>query len=379
MNIFKLTTHLHHNTAEPGAENRLSQPTNAPFLHVLMRMITLRLYLPATVLTVLIIALSGYFYARLIEREQIQVAKSVAARVDDYLLNADRSLESIAAAIDLEPPSKIDQVLRSEHTIQPFFTSLYLLDENEILAASIPQSTIPAGLGNQDLSRLIRDVSKSGFSEPYISSETGKRAVLASRTLTDGRRILGELDLAYLDQMILEYQPLLPGGQLVFISDDKGTLMTDSSSEFSSWQATFSSIHARANNTTQPISRLSLNRPIPVFETQTGLKKANWIVTAELPLRNAITPYLWIIWISLATLLVLWLILVFTINHYGVKQLTAPLEQLSQSVRDLAESEGAIHPALASTAAPISEIRDLATNFEKIFAVSQQRQIAAME
>lgn len=379
MNIFKLTTHLHHNTAEPGAENRFTQPTNAPFLHVLMRMITLRLYLPATVLTVLIIALSGYFYARLIEREQIQVAKSVAARVDDYLLNADRSLESIAAAIDLEPPSKIDQVLRSEHTIQPFFTSLYLLDENEILAASIPQSTIPAGLGNQDLSRLIRDVSKSGFSEPYISSETGKRAVLASRTLTDGRRILGELDLAYLDQMILEYQPLLPSGQLVFISDDKGTLMTDSHPEFSSWQATFSFTHARANPATQPISRLSFNRPIPVFETHAGLKKADWMVTAELPLRNAITPYLWIIWISLATLLVLWLILVFTINHYGVKQLTAPLEQLSHSVRNIAESEGAIPPALKFTTTQISEIHDLATNFEKIFAVSQQRQVAAME
>ncbi|TLN05876.1 PAS domain S-box protein, partial [bacterium] len=96
-------------------------------------------------------------------------------------------------------------------------------------------------------------------------------------------------------------------------------------------------------------------------------------------MKSAFAPYLWITWITLTIFLILWGVLVYTLNHIGLKRIIAPLGQLSQSVRELTEGNGASQIALSPIEAPFAEIHDLASNFEKMYSTLKHRQAAVQE
>lgn len=347
-------------------------------MQVLMRLITTRLYFPAVFLAILLIAISGYLYALMIEREQIQIAQSIAARTDDYLQNASQTMNTMALLAADGDSGTIVEILRTTHSAYPFFTGLYLLESGGEVVATAPASIEGTYAGE---TYLIGDSEIDGvvISDPFISNGSGRQSVYLSRTLENGSRIVGELDLSDLQQMILESQPVTQRGQIFFLASQDGTLVADPVTGSGAQQASLSYFRPWVAAAIESDSTLIINRTSLTVETFTSLKNARWIVSAEIPLKTAFAPYLWITWITVTIFLVLWGILVYTMNHMGLKRVLSPLVQLSQSARELAEGEGTTRVRVPSSPPPYAEIRDLADNLEKMYTTLQQRQVAVQE
>jgi PAS domain S-box-containing protein len=348
--------------------------------HILMRLITLRLVIPAIILAVLLVALSGYLYARMIDREQVQLAQSIATLTDEYLEHATQSLKTLALISEKEQLYAISSFIQAEQTTHHFFLSISLLDNNGNILFTAPNSVsqtevIYSNLQSSERSSNVGDVE---LSNPYISPKTGLLTILLTRDLPDGGKIVGELNLSGLQKTISDSQPLTRQGQLFFLSDANGTLMADSISQTDLQQASLSFFRPRKMVSSNSQSQLVLNQSGLAIESEKKLKNVNWIVSAEIPLQKAFTPYLWAALITVTFFLLLWALLIHSLNRIGIKQIFVPLVELSESVRAL--SAGSSEKQLVSRApSGFAEIRDLTENFNNMFAVLQQRQAAAQE
>ncbi|GAP14579.1 protein containg PAS domain S-box [Longilinea arvoryzae] len=346
-------------------------------LQAMTRLFTLRLFIPALLLVIALIGLCGYLYASRIEHEQIQVAQTIAARTDDFLQNAGQSLNAWAVIIDKTRDESLSEYLST----QSFFDTVYLVDRQGTILKSASNTGVQAttelleqGIGQG--TSFSRDVQ---ISQPFVSAQTGLLTVFLSKSLADGNTIIGELNLSGLQQSILTLQSTARDGQLFFISDGEGTIVTDSLSEQAAQRASLSYFRAWKEPGLWPASRQIVNTDNLAIETQTPLKNAKWMVSAEFPLSSAFTSYLWIVLGALTVILALWATLVYNLNQKGIQRIITPLVELSQSTRQLTEEGSSQLPALISKTAPYTEIRDLAANFERMYTSLQTRQAAVQE
>ena len=342
---------------------------------LLTRMFTLRLFVPAILLAVLLISTSGYLYARLIEQQQIQLSQSIASQTEGYLDKAGEMLLSFSQVGERGSNEAFISYLETERTNHDYFSSFLFFDKQGQVIF-----TIPSKPSSDQISMYQAEIGQIRFAatQPYVSGLTispltGLRTVLIAQKMQDGRTIVGELNLISIQQSILESQSSLQEGQLVFLSDESGSLMAGSNLDLLSQQAALSYFHPVPVESVNLESRLVLDGREPVFVTQSRLARLNWILVSEIPLRIAIAPYLWILWVSLTLLILFWAWFVFMLNRQGVKKIITPLRELSQVIQSVAEGN-IEQPAFSNLSFPFTEAHELAANFEKMFTALQQRQ-----
>ncbi len=379
INLLKHQKPLTQTAAFAGAKRKLlSTPDSLE--HTLMRVITLRLFIPVVILVVLLMAFSGYLYARMVDREQVQIAQSIATLTDEYLEHASQSLNTVALIAENNQLYAISNFIQAEQKTHAYFELISLFDSDGNLLAAAPNSVsqaalIQTGLQSFDNSANIGDVQ---VSNPFVSPTTGLLTILLSRSVSGGGRVVGELNFSNLQKTIINAQPITRQGQLYFLSDANGTLMADSISQMNSQQASLSFFRPRKMVSSSSQSRLVFNQSELAFESEKQLKNAKWVVSTEIPLQKAFTPYLWAAWITLTFFLLLWAVLIISINRMGIKRILAPLVELSELARALSNGSSEEHLAIPSSASFV-EIRNLTENFNNMYAVLHQRQAAAQE
>lgn len=356
----------------------LDKPTSLE--QVLMRVITLRLFIPAVILAISLIALSGYLYVQLVEREQVQIAQSIATLTDEYLDHAGQSLNTLALIAENQQLYAVTSFIQAEQSTHPYFHSISLVNIKGDVIAAAPKSFTQSEGNYQDTLSLVNFSNIAGVqvSNPFVSPKTGLLTILLSRDLSDGGRVVGELNLIDLQETIFASQPATRQGQVFFLSDANGTLMADPISKKDAQQASLSFFRPWKMKSSESESSLVFNQSSLAFESQKQLENANWVVSAEIPLQKAFTPYLWAAWITLTIFLLLWAVFIYSINRTGIKRIFTPLVELSESARAL--SAGNLDNfAISSAPARFAEIRELKENFINMYSVLQQRQAAAQE
>jgi len=362
------------------AEKPKSASTPASLEQVLMRMITFRLFIPVLSFAVLLIGLSGYLYARMVEQEQVQIVQSIAARTDEYLENAAQSLNTMALIADNTQLYAISNIIEAEQSTHPYFHSISVLDKNGVVTAAAPYSIYQEAENLPDIKAPdnFSTINSVKVSNPFVSPKTGLLTVLLSQTSPGGGKVFAELNLSDLQKSIFATQPATRKGQLIFLSDVNGTLMADPISQSGAQQASFSFFRPMNMIPSGSQTRLVVNQLNLAFESQKQLKNANWVISAAIPLQKAITPYLWAAWITLTFLLLVWAVYIYSVNRTGIKRIFAPLVDLSESVRALTDGSSEKF-MVSSTPARFAEIGNLTENFNNLFTVLQQRQAAAHE
>lgn len=344
---------------------------------LLTRMFTLRLFMPAVLLAILLICISGYIYAQLIEQEQVRTTQSIASQINNYLIDARQSLAALAAISEQSDFDTLTNLLQIDQKNSSYFSAIFLLDDQGRLVYIFPTTINQSKTDfyTPEFIKISSNTSQANFSNLLISPFSGMRTVLYYHKNPNGQIIIGELDFSTIQEKILETQPAIRKGQMVFLIDESGTLMADSHPDFLAQQTALSFLHPENVSLAQSKSRLSLDGPEPAFITQIRLADTNWVLSAEIPIRVAVAPYLWILWISLTLLLITWSGLIYMLNRQGVKQIITPLRELSRSIQAVAEGQ-IENPAFSSLSFPFNEAQDLASNFEKMFTALQQRQNA---
>lgn len=285
--------------------------------HTLMRVITLRLFLPAVIFAFLLMGLSVYLYARMVDREQVQIAQSIATLTDEYLEHASQSLNTVAFIAENNQLYAISAFVQAEQKNHTYFHSISLLDNNGNPLYGAPISGSQAAVGNNTIQLFDNSPQKGEVqvSNPFVSPETGLLTIMLSRSLAGGGSVVGELNLSSLQKTIFDALPSSRQGQVFFLSDANGTLMADSISQMDAQQASLSFFRPRKMISTGSQSRLVFNQSQLAIESEKQLENANWVVSAEIPLQKAFTPYLWAAWITLTFLLLLWAVLILSIPY----------------------------------------------------------------
>ena len=374
MKFFALSTSPNDHQKQTDLENIPFEKT-AALSQLLTRMFTLRLFVPAILLAVLLISTSAYLYARLIEQQQIQLSQSIASQTETYLSTVGEILLRIAQVGEHDSLEAFISYLEIERTNHDYFSSFFVINPQGQIIITIPNKSgsLQTSQYQAEINQIRSSPTQEYISGLIISPISGLRTVLISRKMQDGRTIVGELNLAAIQQTILASQPSLQKGQSVFLSDESGTLMAGSNLDFLTQQAALSYFHPVQVESAAQESKLVLDGQRLVFVTQSRLPSLNWILVSQIPFRTAIEPYLWILWVSLTVLILIWAWFVFALNRQGVKKIITPLRELSQVIQSV--TDGNIEqPAFSNLSFPFTEAHELAANFEKMFTALQQRQ-----
>ena len=348
-----------------------------PLNRTLLKILVNGLFIPSAILALALIGLNAYLNARYLGQEQLQLTRSMALRLDDFLRHAVDALNSTA---EISRTSTLDETqvhLDGMRVNNPYFNSLYILDGEAKVIAISPLDPLYLGLdmSNQAYYRQRDPRRATNISRPFISSRTGQLTVYLSRTMLNGYVTVGELSLDKL-QEVVESEPNPIFGQVVFVTDASGTLLAHPDTALVAQQANLAYVQPWSPTQKDIGQRIILVEGEYYFQSTTPLEEAPWIVTSEVPVIRAYWLNLVFLGFSGTVLLGLWLLILLGIRRQIFRQIVQPLTQLSQTATALAEGDTSRRASLADEHPAFTEIHELANNFEHMLGAIEERQAA---
>ncbi|GEM_PF-1398817 len=342
-----------------------------PLRKVLPRLLFLRLFLPALVVTLLSVVLAARIASSNLTTRQLLVARSVGRTVDMYLDHATRVLSGLARMADTSSRQAVGIYMDAIRRTYGYFDTLYLLDEEAIVVLMTPPDPRYLRLDMSGQPYLRRPVTQTVISSPFISFRTGQPTVHLVIPLSDGGTLVGELSLSEL-QKTVEAE----GSTQYFIADRYGTLLAHPRQELVAQQVNISDMeifrHGLQGETT---SLYTVDKTL-FLGSVTRVERTGWFVIAQTPLMAVYGPYLEAVGLAAASAVVIWLTILHFQKQLG-RQIIAPLMRLSKSTGAIAAGDYALGNALSTEIpAPFSEISALTADFGHMVEAVQARQAA---
>ncbi|WP_051249684.1 sensor histidine kinase [Maridesulfovibrio zosterae] len=174
---------------------------------------------PGLLMGTLIVSIIGINQMEVMEREIIQLSKSLSKNVNFYIDGAEDVLRSVAIMSDnnsLEGSSKYFEGLHSSFSR---FERLILLDKDENIISVAPQ-----GIKGVDFPIRFRNsgINKHILTSPIISPHSGKLVVYISIPIESGGKIVAELSLDALQEFIYGF---LSPNRIIILTDSYGNLI----------------------------------------------------------------------------------------------------------------------------------------------------------
>ena len=351
----------------------MKSTSTIPLNQVLLRILGFGVLIPCLFIGLALLVINTYLNINTIQREQFQITSTTAWKADDYIANAESSLNTVAILAETSTPGQLQKLLGSIQETHMYFDNISVLDKNGIVLANSPA----------DLKALNLDMSSQSFYKqhnsqqtyqitgPLLSPESGVLTVYITCMLNNDGLVVGELSLDRLEQTI-DTIPLSNNHQSVYISDEHGILLADSNSGLIKQETSQISINTLVTQVNYFQSFYYHNNQIYIGN-QSRLSRAKWTVTALIPIVVAFSPYFAPTIISLVLFIILWVFLTLRLRNSFTHQIVNPLSRLSQNVNSLAYGEIS-RGNVATVPASFREVSELATNFARIFHSIQIRQ-----
>ena len=355
----------------------MKQPKPRPLDRVLLRLLLLRMLLPSLVVTLLAVGLAGYLWGRNLGTRQLQMARSTAHTVDDYLEHASRVLGAAARMAETATPEELAPYMQATWQAYEYFDTLYRLDESGIVTVLSPPDLRYEGLdmSGQPYFHQARAQTGATISQPFTSPRTGQPAVYIAWPLTDGGLMVGELNLGELQQAIAAGLDE-PGHNIIFVTDRSGTLLAHPQPNLVAQQANVGDMEIVQRGLTGEAVSLYSTDGTFVLGSAAQVKWTGWVIVAQVPLYVVYGPYVGAISIALLLASAVWLGLILYLRQQLRHHVIAPLARLGQGADALAAGDFAQGAALAAIPAAFAEIGALVTDFERMSQAIQSRQSA---
>ncbi len=334
-----------------------------------------RLFLPSLVVTLLVVVMAGYSWGRSLGLRQLQLTRSLAHTVDDYLEHASRVLGAVAQVAEAATPEELAPYMQATWQSYGYFDTLYRLDESGRVTLLAPPDPRYQGLDMSHQPYFRQASAQTGvtISQPFASLRTGQPAVYMAWPLAGGGTVVGELDLGELHVAIAAV-----GGEQhsVFVADRAGELLTHPQSDLVAQQANVGDLKIVQRGLTGEVALPYAADGTLVLGSATQVERTGWVIVVQTPLSVVYGPYAGVMIIALLLAPAVWLAMLSHIKRQLEHHVVAPLSQLSQGVEAVAAGDFAQGAALITTQVAFTEAGELATDFVHMSQAVQARQAA---
>ncbi len=188
--------------------------SKASLAKIFQKKLIIWILVPGLLTSMLIIYFIGLNQIRIMEREIMQLSKSLSQNVNFYIDGAEDVLQSVAIISGNEDIAKQRSFFEGIHKKFDRFERLILLDRNENIIA-----VAPTGIEGVDFPIRFNNIDsdKHVLTSPIISPNSGKLVVYISLPVDGGGKIVAELSLDALQKFIYG-----------FLSDNRTIILTDS-------------------------------------------------------------------------------------------------------------------------------------------------------
>ncbi|NDV27848.1 PAS domain-containing sensor histidine kinase [Desulfovibrio sp. JC010] len=186
---------------------------------------------PGLFMTFVLVSIIGINQVKTLEREVVQLSRSLSRNVEFYIDGAEDVLRSVAIMSGDGRVESLRVYFDGLHKLFGQFERLLLLDKNENIVAVSPH-------GIKGIDFPIRfsgsDKSKRVLTSPIISPHSGKLVVYISIPVEGGGKLVAELSLATLQNFIYGF---LSSNRIIILTDSYGNLIVHPDRELVKTQA----------------------------------------------------------------------------------------------------------------------------------------------
>jgi PAS domain S-box-containing protein len=356
-----------------------NQSQNPAFARVLLRLELRRLLLALVLLGLVVIVGGGYLGEQALEREQHQRTYSIARMVDRHLEQAGRTLDAVALVAETSTPENLAAFMQSTWKAYGYFETIYGLDKSDRIKQLAPPDPRYLGLDVSSIPYWQPSEGKNSLfvSRPFMSFRTGSPTAYLVRPLSRGGRVVGELNLGWLqDEITGEISG--PGEYLIL--DQSGMLLAHPSPHLVKQQPNLSHLEIFRRGLERETTLLYDDGGTMVLGHAVRAERAGWVIVAQVPLLACLGPYAWPLGLMLLASMTIWLALAWNLRAHLRRHVVAPLVQLSEGTSALGSGDfGRGAAALASIPVAFAELDRLTADFQHMSKALQTRQAALQE
>jgi PAS domain S-box-containing protein len=302
-----------------------------PMGRLLLRLLLLRLFLPTSILIVLMLSLVSLMWDRSLRSQQMELARASAHTVESFLTDAERMLSSVASVADLSEEEALSLYLRSTREGFGHFDTLYRLDENGIIVMLEPYEPGYVGLdqSGQSYYKQTQETGAFTISQPFNSMRTGKPTVYMAWPLADGGMMVGELNLETLQDAVTAGHDE-QGRSIAFIVDHAGMLLAHPRTELVAQQTRVGYMPIVQRGQVGEATLHYRSEGQWMLGSSTQVQGPGWVVVVQAPLSAVYGPLLQAAVPTVLLSLVVWVALIFTFRQRFWQHVVAPLTDLSR-------------------------------------------------
>ena len=347
---------------------------------IFQRVLLLRLFLPFLALTLLVVGLETYQESNTLEARQLQVARSMARTVHDYLDQAGHEMATIAQVAEISTSDELTRYMQVTWRVHEYFDTLYRLDATGAISVLVPSDQRYRGLdmSQQSYFKEAGQSASVSMSQPFTSLRTGQPTVYMTQSLSDGGMVVGELNLNALQEaVVVEHSE--SDQNLIFITDQTGTLLAHPQSDMVAQQANVGDMEIVQRGLTGAAILNYLTAEGLVVGSAAPMEQTGWVIVAQMPLFTAYASQMGTAVLTLLMAPFIWLTIVWSLKTQLRRYVMTPLTRLGQGADALAVGDFHRGEALVTSLSETIEIRTLGANFHHMSQAIQSRQAALKE
>jgi PAS domain S-box-containing protein len=193
----------------------------APLLVIIRRSILPYLLAGVAFAIIVMTPFQLYSFFRFYQGRQRELTTTISSSIDQYLTNADTALRYLSDDTLDQIGEHLGTFRRNFH----YFDRLLFADRSGRVIHSAPEAGKVL-----DISNIVSHIESSPpftshFSSPFISPGTGKLTINTIFTIPREGYLLGELNLDFLQEQILETVEQTLGKSLIFVTDRYGNML----------------------------------------------------------------------------------------------------------------------------------------------------------
>lgn len=347
---------------------------------VVLHLLLYRLFIPLILVGVIVNVVIGHLGEKNLVKQQKQVIHSVAHTVEYHLDQGERILDAVARVAEISKSPYLSIYMESTWKAYGYFETIYYLDKNNIIISMMPSDYRYTGLDMSNIPAVKKDGDnrKNLISHPFISLRTGEPTVFLSRALSTGGYIVGELNLGLFQKEITSISNA-SNKDFVFIMDETGKLLAHPSSEMVKQQINLSNLEIFKGILRGKTKDLYTYNGQKVIGSAEKLKTTGWIIVDQVPVTVFLSKYALVWGLTLLMSLIIWLILIRSLNKELQRYVITPLEHLSRWTNAVTFGDFSQYDLLSTSPAAFIELNKLTTDFQFMSVNLQARETALRE